>query len=135
MNSRIKMARELLKMAKQLIKAMPTGTHDSFTKLSQSNIEREYAKEVSDDFPWDLFNTDEEVEAFIQKKSEQHPNLSEVISKESLNNLLNNGWFCIVSAGVNPEEDKKCRQNATNENGVLDKDKQPLLVFNQRISL
>ena len=80
MSSRIKMARELLKMAKQLINAKPAGTYDSFDKLSQSNIERGYAKEVSDDFPWDLFKTDEEVEAFIKKKSELHPNLSEVIT-------------------------------------------------------
>lgn len=34
MNNNIKIAKELIRMAKQLIEAMPNGTHDEFKKLS-----------------------------------------------------------------------------------------------------
>lgn len=107
-------------MAKQLIKAMPTGTYDEFKKLSGDNTPK-YIKDVSDDFPWDLFKTKEEVDNFIKQKSERHPRLSETISPETLKKLLNEGWFCIVSAGVNPDEDDECKTQATNKDGNLDR--------------
>lgn len=67
MNNNIKIAKELIRMAKQLIEARPTGTHDEFNKLSEDNMQK-YIKDVSDDFPWDLFETKEEVESFIKQK-------------------------------------------------------------------
>ena len=120
MNNNIKIAKELIRMAKQLIEARPTGTHDEFNKLSEDNIQK-YIKDVSDDFPWDLFETKEEVENFIKQKKEQHPKLSEVISNDTLEKLLNEGWFCIVSAGVNPDEDDECKVRATGKDGIFDK--------------
>ena len=120
MNNNIKIAKELIRMAKQLIEARPTGTHDEFNKLSEDNIQK-YIKDVSDDFPWDLFETKEEVENFIKQKKEQHPKLSEVISNDTLEKLLNEGWFCIVSAGVNPDEDDECKVRATDKDGIFDK--------------
>ena len=121
MKCRIKIANELLLLAKQLIEAAPTSTKDEFDKLSKSNIEHEYAKGESDDFPWKLLDTKDEVDAFIKEKSEEHPNLFESIPPKALEKLLDDGWFCIVSAGVNPDEDKKCKDNATIK-GVLNKD-------------
>lgn len=109
MNNNIRVARQLIKIAKEIISdqrmAYPTDTYDGFSQYSKDCQEK--YNEQPDAKLWDLFETQEEVDAFLQNKAKDFPHLKQIISEESIKKLLDEQWFVIVSAGRNNEEIKE----------------------------
>ena len=100
----ITIAKKLLKFAMELISS-PTGTNQNFEQFGE-----EYKKQNKNEaYPtyWNLFNSEKQKRKFLKKKKELHPRLSEVVDSSTLDKLLKDGWFVIVSAGLNNEEGAK----------------------------
>lgn len=106
----IKLAKELIKLAQELI-AVPTDTYQNFQEYSKDYYDK--YKEYPDKKLWDLFETQEEVDAFLQNKSKEFPHLKQIISEETIKRLLQEDWFIIVSAGRN--EDQIQNNNITDQ--------------------
>lgn len=101
--SNLKMAKQLVHLARELI-AVPVGTFDDYNKFNN-----QYKKDFgvdADSGIWELFKTESERDNFLKQRKNKHPNWSQVISKETLKKLLEEGWFTICSAGLSSEENK-----------------------------
>ena len=113
MNNNVKIAKQLIKLAKELI-AVPTDTYENFENFSQDYLNRYHKKDDSEadrqlkkqylKKMFDLFETEEEVDEFLKNKSKTFPNLREIISDQTIDRLLNDDWFVIISAGRNEKE-------------------------------
>ena len=82
MNNNIRVARQLIKIAKEIISdqrmAYPTDTYDGFSQYSKDCQEK--YNEQPDAKLWDLFETQEEVDAFLQNKAKDFTHLKQIIS-------------------------------------------------------
>lgn len=118
--NRLYLAKKLVKLAKELV-AIPTATFDEYDKF-----DKEYQKQLgkqSDSTIWDLFKTKKEKEDFLKAKSIAHPNLSEIISTETLGKILSKGYFVICSAGLNDVEAQDLKDKIIAEYGKMDNNK------------
>ena len=117
MNNNIKIAKQLIALAKELI-AVPTATFNDFNQFN-NDYKNTHGKNV-DSSIWDLFTTQAQVDAFLKAKSQAHPNLSEFIDKGTLEKILKKGYFTICSAGISSAEYSALLKKYTNDDGVLD---------------
>lgn len=116
-NDNVNIARQLLKMAKELI-AVPTSTVDDFEKFN-TQYQKENNGKSADSSIWDLFETEDEAKNFLKLKYQNHPNLSEFIDKNTLRTILEEGYFTICSAGISSSELKILDDKYMDENGNI----------------
>lgn len=124
MNKNLHIAKNLIRLAKELV-AVPTATFDEYEKFDS-----EYQKKFgikSDSSIWDLFKTEKERDDYLKIKSIAHPNLSEIISIDTINKILSQGYFVICSAGLNDDEAQSIRKKIIAEFGKMNINK-----FNER---
>lgn len=119
MNHNVRIAKKLIRIAKELV-AVPSDTYDGFAEFNQS-YQQKYGK-PADSSIWDLFNTEEEKEAFLKAKSQAHPNLSEFMDKKTLRKILDEGYFTICSVGISTDEHIALTKKYTDANGDFDSD-------------
>ena len=100
MNNNVRIAKELVKMAKELVAI--TMTKKDF---------KEYSKHYNDAFGsspeeklFDLFKNRKQLRTFLKQKKRSFPHLKEFLSKDKLNVLLSKKMMCIVSAGRSEDE-------------------------------
>lgn len=119
MKNRIRIAKKILKIARELL-AVPTATYEDFENFS-NEYQKRY-KAPADSSLWDLFKSQDEVDAFLAEKKRKHPRLSEVLSAETIKRLLTESYFVICSAGISSEEYSVLEKKYTNPEGRFDED-------------
>ncbi len=100
MNNNVRIAKELVKMAKELVAI--SMTRKDF---------REYSKQYEDAFDdvpaeklFDIFKNRKQLRTFLRQKKRDFPHLQEFLSRDRLRQLLSHQMMCVVSAGRNQQE-------------------------------
>lgn len=100
MNNNLKTAKQLIKIAKELVAI--SMTRKDFN---------EYSQQYNDAFGgspeeklFDIFKNKKQLLTFLKQKKRTFPHLKEFLSKEKLSQLLSSKMMCIVSAGRNQKE-------------------------------
>ena len=118
MNKNARIAKELVRIAKMLV-AVPTATPGEFDEFNKGYMET-FGKNA-DSSIWDILPDEATKQAFLAKKNQAHPNLTEFLDQPTLKKILDEGYFTICSAGLSSDEYNELKDRYTDLDGTFDK--------------